>query len=208
MEHSFFRNWTLFFIFFGIGAISGGAGHTFINYTGLAGKVPAWAFAILSVHFIEIAMLSAHRNDVFHIFFRRISFIKLFAVSITLGLILIFSNPFRTVEYSILLVIINTLVGVVITTGVLGSYYRRTGIAEDFRHLVTGVIIMLPSSLVFLLDLNLFRWFDKNDLSHVILAVGISFFYKGIQNIISTGISFETADLKLSAIRQFSKRRR
>jgi len=197
----FFKNWRYFFYAFGVGAIAGGAGHMLITYTGLAGKIPAWIMGIIAVHFIELAMLSAHQKESFTLYFRKISNIKLYVVLFSLSLILIFSNRVRTVEFSILLVIINTLVGVVMTTGVLGAAYRRSGLSDSFRHLVTGVIIMLPSSLVFILDINLHRWFDKNDLSHLILGIGIYFFYKGVRELDLTESITSSRVLRTEAVK-------
>jgi hypothetical protein len=39
---------------------------------------------------------------------------------------------------------------------------------------------MLPSAVFFFFKINLHPWFDKNDFSHVLFAIGISFFYRGI----------------------------
>jgi hypothetical protein len=40
---------------------------------------------------------------------------------------------------------------------------------------------MVPSAIIFLAKINPHPWFDKNDLSHVLLTIGIIYFYKGVQ---------------------------
>jgi hypothetical protein len=42
---------------------------------------------------------------------------------------------------------------------------------------------MLPASAIFLMKINLHQWFDKNDLSHVLMSAGIIYFYIGIAKI-------------------------
>jgi hypothetical protein len=70
--------------------------------------------------------------------------------------------------------------GVTFSAGFLGLHYYKVGLSSHFIFFLIGVLVMIPSSAVFLFEINLFRWFDRNDLSHLILAIGISFFYAGI----------------------------
>ena len=42
---------------------------------------------------------------------------------------------------------------------------------------------MLPSFFIFLLKINPIQWFDKNDLSHIIIIAGNCFFYLGLQRL-------------------------
>ena len=82
-----------------------------------------------------------------------------------------------------LAVILNSFIGVSLSAGLLGNYYYRLGYSAYFRYFVTGFLIMVPASAVFLFEVNLHRWFDRNDLSHVILGIGITYFYFGVLNI-------------------------
>jgi len=178
--HMFFRNWQLFLFLFGVGTILGGIGHAFYNYLDLGGKIPAWLFAIVSVYFIESSMFSIHPDKAFANRLSLLSSLKLVLMLLMLIVILVFATPANKISLSILLVILNSLMGVTFSAGFLGLHYYRIGLSSHFSFFFTGVLIMIPSSAVFLLEVNLFRWFDRNDLSHLILAVGISFFYLGI----------------------------
>ena len=40
---------------------------------------------------------------------------------------------------------------------------------------------MLPSAFVFLFKLNLHKWLNKDDLSHLLILTGIIFFYSTLQ---------------------------
>lgn len=178
--HMFFRNWQLFLLLFGVGTILGGIGHAFYNYLDLGGKIPAWLFAIVSVYFIESSMLSIHPDQKFAGKLSLLSSGKLVLMLLLLGAILVFAAPGNKISFSILLVILNSLMGVTLSAGYLGLHYYRIGLSSHFIYFFIGVLIMIPSSAVFLFEINLLRWFDKNDLSHLILAIGISFFYVGV----------------------------
>lgn len=176
----FFRNWQLFLLLFGVGTILGGIGHAFYNYLDLGGKIPAWLFAIVSVYFIETSMLSVHPNKKLAARLSLFSSVKLIMMLLLLGAVLIFAAPANKINLSILLVILNSLMGVTLSAGFLGFHYYRIGLSSHYIFFFIGVLIMIPSSAVFLFEVNLLRWFDRNDLSHLILAIGISFFYVGV----------------------------
>ena len=179
----FFQNWKKFLFIFGAGAIFGGIGHAFYNYFGILGKTPAWILSIIAVYFIERSMVSIHPREVFSIWLRKFSLLKLIFISASLFLIIIFGDPVLKERNSILLVIINSLISVTLSAGVLSLHYYRKGLSDHFLLLATGVLIMIPSAGVFILDVNLFQWFDKNDISHVLLGTGIAFFYIGLSRL-------------------------
>ena len=74
----------------------------------------------------------------------------------------------------------NTMLAVVLIAGFLGNYYSKK-IGIEFKYFVFGVLVLLPSAFVFLFKINLHPWFDKNDLSHVLMFIGIIYFYLGVK---------------------------
>lgn len=176
----FFTYWKRFLILFGIGAFLGGIGHTFYNYFGLPGKTPAWFLGIISVYFIEMSMVSIHPNKKIIHKLTMLSSFKLILVLSTMLLVVFYAFPESKEYYCMLIVIFNSLLGVVLSTGILGYYYYRLGMSQHYGFMVIGVLIMIPSSAVFIFDVNIHQWFDKNDLSHLILGIGIAFFYAGL----------------------------
>jgi hypothetical protein len=64
---------------------------------------------------------------------------------------------------------------------------------KAFKWLIFGVAVMLPSAAIFLMKINLFQWFDKGDLSHVFMTVGIGLYYVGLQKINTEGKPFDLA---------------
>ena len=178
--HPFFRSWAWFMSLFGLAAIFGGLGHAFANYWGVPGKIPAWILSTVSVYYIEYAMISALQNKKWYKLLSTISLIKMIVILLLIILIAILAPRDNKIDLCILVVIINSLAGVSLSAGVLGWSYYRMGFSRHFKRIMGGVLIIIPSSAVFLLDFNLFQWFDKNDLSHLILLLGITAFYQAV----------------------------
>lgn len=178
-NEAFYTYWKWFFYLFGVGAIAGGFGHTFYNYLGVAGKFPSWLLGPTSVYCLEQAMIAIHPDE------KKLDRIKLAS---TLKLILVLTIFFvvcgvapiqEKPSLAFLPIAINTIVGVSLTAGLLGLRYYKI-ISKKFKFFYLGVLIMIPSAFVFLLKINLHQWFDKNDLSHVLLTAGIIYFYFGV----------------------------
>jgi hypothetical protein len=157
--------------------ILGGFGHLFYNYTGNFGKNPAWILGIISVFFIEQAMVVIYPRKSGSVILSRIFGGKLLIVLLLFIAIQVFAPSSERTGLSMVLVIVNSLTGVILSTGILSLYYYRKAFSNYFLWMFIGVLIMLPSAAVHLLDIHPARWFDKNDLNHVILGIGISLFY-------------------------------
>src|SRR5574343_52574 len=123
----FSHYWFLFFFVYGISSFVGGLGHALFYYFGVPGKFFTWITGILSIYFIERA-----------------------------------------------------IIGVILSAGILGYRFSKS-IHIDFKYFYYGVLIMVPSAVIFLAKINPHPWFDKNDLSHVLLTIGIIYFYIGIE---------------------------
>lgn len=179
-DHTFYKNWKRFLLLFGIATILGGFGHAFINYFGIFGKIPAWILGVIAVHFIETSMISVIPSSRWYKTLSIVSYGKLILALLVILGVLILYPPMQKGQLSMIIVIANTFFGVFFFAGVLGYQYFVKGFSQFFNRMVTGVFILIPSSAVFLFEINLFRWFDKNDLSHMILGIGITFFYHGV----------------------------
>ncbi len=178
-ELPFYKNWKLFFILFGIGAFVGGIGHTFYNQLGIVGKIPSWISGPLAIFFLEKAMISLYWNKNTVRLLNQISIIKLVVVFLVFLYLLIFADKTHNPNLPFLPVAINTIVGVSSAAGILGFKYTER-ISVKFKYFWLGVLVMLPTAFIFLLKINLHQWFDKNDFSHILLMIGITYFYLGI----------------------------
>ena len=179
-QHSFLKYWHYFFLIFGIGAFCGGLAHSLFEYTGPQGKFPTWISAILCAYFIEKAMIKSVGNLNKNNILGKIAFTKM--ILIFLIVITVISTKAYQEEHTIgfIPIAINTLIGVFISVAFFSFYNIKRGYKE-FKYLFIGVLIMLPSFFIFLLKINPFPWFDKSDLSHVLILFGNYFFYLGIK---------------------------
>jgi predicted membrane channel-forming protein YqfA (hemolysin III family) len=184
-KSEFEKWWIAFFILYGISAFLGAFGHGFYHYFGALGKVPNWLTGIPIVYFIELAMISLIED------LKRKKTLKFLALSKMVVVYVIFAWICYTVpinekpQIPFLPIAFNTILGVLLSAGVLGyQFYKKE---KSFKHIVTGVIIMVPSAFVFLIKINPAQWFDKNDLSHLLLTAGIIFFYLGIVKVKKSG---------------------
>jgi hypothetical protein len=188
-KHPFYTYWTWFFIVFGIGAFYGGLAHGFYNYWGYFGKIPTWFAGPVSVYALEQAMISCHPSPKKLNLLKGISFWKLVLVLAIWGLVLAFAPLHEKPQLGFLPIAINTILGVSATAGGLGWYYYKKGISIYYKYFALGVLVMLPSAFVFLMKINLHPWFDKNDLSHVLMAAGIIYFFIGIIRMHKAGLN-------------------
>ncbi|NOQ74409.1 MAG: hypothetical protein GQ574_20535 [Crocinitomix sp.] len=175
--------WIWFFIVFGVGAFIGGLGHTFFMHWGVPGKIPSWLLGPLSIFLLEQGMISAHPDIRKLTLYKLLSFWKMILVYIAFGIVLYMAPEAKKSTLPFLPIAINTIVGVILTAGLLGNYYSKK-IAIEFKYFVFGVLILLPTAFIFLFKINLHQWFDKNDLSHILMMIGIYYFYLGTKKTI------------------------
>lgn len=185
-ELSFFRFWALFFVIFGLGSILGGIGHTFYNYLGTVGKIPSWVSGPIAVYFAERAMISLHWKDDLKKKLYQIFNVKLGVVYALFLVLLLTNKNIDKPNLPFLPIAINTIVGMITTVGVLGFKYTER-LSAKFKYFWLGVMIMFPSAIIFLFKINVHQWFDKNDFSHVLLTIGIIYWYLGVTKL-SEGI--------------------
>ena len=190
-QHSFLKYWHYFFLIFGIGAFCGGLAHSLFEYTGPQGKFPTWISAILCAYFIEKAMIKSVGNLNKNNILGKIAFTKM--ILIFLIVITVISTKAYQEEHTIgfIPIAINTLIGVFISVAFFSFYNLKRGYKE-FKYLFIGVLIMLPTFFIFLLKINLYPWFDKSDLSHIIIIVGNYYYYLGIKKLDYTRLPFKT----------------
>ena len=177
----FTKYWYYFFLTFGFGALLGSMGHGLFHYLGPQGKFPSWISGILSTYFIEKAMIKSYERHNKNNVLGKIAFFKMIAVFL-LVITVISSAAFdKNHTIGFLPVTINTIIGVFISVSVISGANIKN--QSGFKWLIFGVIVLLPSAVIFLMKINLVQWFDKGDLSHVFMTIGICLYYFGITKI-------------------------
>ena len=172
----FFNLWRWFFIVFGIGFLVGGFGHLFFNYYGVPGKYGAWYLGILSNIFLERAMVSIHPSERFRRIANPITLIKL-VLSLT-GLTWSISyfdlnaDPAKGMWFPMF----SSVVGVLFCHVYLGIVYAKR-ISPVFRYLWISFIVTVPSVIILSLKISPAQWYDKNDLAHSFMILGMFFYF-------------------------------
>jgi hypothetical protein len=168
-ETNFQKNWKMFFLFFGISTFFSGFGHMFFYYTGVYGKYPTWTLGLISAFYAGKAMISLNViNSKLYKVLIRFLYVK-FIVFIALALSL----------QSFVFVMADATISYLFFCMGFGIYYWRKGL-KSFKYTIYAVLFLIPSIFIFTLQLNPHLWFNKEDLSHVLMATTIIFFYFGV----------------------------
>lgn len=178
---AFLRNWNQFYLWFGITFLLGGFGHLFYNYTEILGKIPSWLLGLLPPYFIEQAMLSIYPIVEKRKIFKKLSLIKL-VVFIVLEILVISLFDLRSApEKGMIIPTLSSTIGLVVCLGILGVNYQRK-IHPSFKYLWYAVIVLLLSAIPQSLKINISQYWDRNDLSHLLLILTLFLYAQTIKN--------------------------
>lgn len=165
-----------FFLFMGLATATGGIlGHGLLYLTGQVGKLPGWYISMLSIAFIERAAIQ-HSKPLMHNYWGNF-FSILNYVEVAVFLILAFITlNFRFVEahatYGLF---------VIVFCFELYTYYKKKD--NGSKYMFVGTVLAAAAALTHTFKLSLHEWFNYNDVSHVIMATGIYFYYLGAINL-------------------------
>lgn len=157
--------WSLFYLTFAISTFFGALGHAFFQYFDVIGKFPCWITGAIANGFAAMGML--HFKGFSEP--KKNSFAIVWIKSLTLLIVALITKKF-------VFVAIDAILTYIIYTGVYGYILFKRG-ALSVKWMVIGVLVLLPSAFVFLLKLNIHRWLNKDDLSHLLMLGGIICFY-------------------------------
>lgn len=169
VEHNFQKNWRWFFLFFGISTFLGGLSHTFFYYTGFYGKISSWIFNFIATFFVGKAMIEIGWIDGK----LRKRLLRLLAlITVVLFYLTVLFQSFTFVIVDTAIVYFPLCFG-------YGIYALKNNIVA-MKYIVIGVCVLIPSALIFILKINPFLWYNKNDLSHTLIIISLFFFYFGV----------------------------
>lgn len=177
----YFIYWKWFFIVFGTGFFIGGLAHLFFNYWGIPGKYTSWYSGIIASFLVEYAMISIHPIQKIKTILKKVIWIKLTLALVIETLIFIKLDLNTTPALGLIVPTVNSVIGLGLTLGILGYYYQKK-IDSSFKYLWISTLILIPSALFQSLKINFHQWFDKNDVSHILLIIGLILYYISIRN--------------------------
>lgn len=181
-NHVFYRNWRLFFIFFGFTFFFGGLSHLLFHYFGINGKFLSWYLGIFAPYFIEQAMLSIFPDENKRKLFRLLSICKLILFLVIELYVMLFVDLSNAPEKGLLIPSLATATGLILGMGVLGIYYQRI-YHQAFKYLVWSVLILFISTIPQMFKINIYPLFDRNDLSHFLLIVTLFFYFQCLKQV-------------------------
>lgn len=175
----FFKYWMVFFIIFGFSFGFGGLGHVFFNYWGVTGKYAGWCLSIVSIHFMERAMLSlyTHRLQSFLVL---LSKLKLFLFLSLEVLVFTFLDLDTNPQLGLVVPSINTAIGFVFCLGFLARTLAKN-IKPAFNYFFLSIFILIPGGVIQAMKIGIVPWFDRNDISHLLLLFTILIHWKGVK---------------------------
>lgn len=169
IENNFQKHWKMFYLLFGLSTFFSGFGHVFFNYLSFYGKFPTWILGLASAFHAGKAMISL--NVISPKLFKgltRFLYIKFFIFAI-----------FAVYLKSFVFVMADATITYLFFCMGFGIYYWRKGL-NSFKYTVYAVLILIPSIFIFTLQINPHLWFNKEDLSHILMTTTIIFFYFGV----------------------------
>lgn len=177
----FITYWSRFFLIFSISFIIGGFGHVFFNYTHAAGRIPSWYLGLMTPFWIEQAMILLWAQPKIRKLLQQISIIKIifFLVGLTVYVLVNFDSISLTT--GMIFPTYNAIIGLGSSLGILAVIYQQR-VSQNFRYFWYGALSFFPSAIIQGIKFNLYPWFDRNDLSHLLLLIGLFFYYKGIKS--------------------------
>jgi len=176
----FFKLWNWFYIIFGISFFTGGLGHIFFNQWGISGKYGSWMLGILAVALIEVAMVSIYPVIQNRELFQKIIFVKMLLAFSAEILVINFIDLNAEPARGMIVPTINSAIGLGTALGAMGYYYQKN-IHDSFRYLTVSALVLLPSTAIQALKINPHPWFDRNDLSHLLLIAGCFLYLRSIK---------------------------
>lgn len=177
----FVTYWSRFFLIFAISFIIGGFGHVFSNYTHAGGRIPSWYLGLITPFWIEQAMILLWPHPNTRKLFKQISIIKtiFFLLGLTVYVLVNFDSISLTT--GMIFPTYNAIIGLGSSLGILAVIYQQR-VSQNFRYFWFGALSFFPSAIIQGIKFNLYPWFDRNDLSHLLLLIGLFFYYKGIKS--------------------------
>ncbi|MCE3296966.1 MAG: hypothetical protein K0R65_2680 [Crocinitomicaceae bacterium] len=161
----------MFYLVLGISMIFGGLGHLLFQYFGLYGKIPSWILGTLAGYYIGKGVLYYWKDHPSYRFFNIFLVVK----SIVL---LILSLVFLKFIY----VAVDVIITYIMYSGYIAfRLWMKNKI--EMRFFVYGIIILFPSMFIFLMNINLHRYLNRDDLSHVLMLACIILFYEGVKRL-------------------------
>jgi hypothetical protein len=165
------RSFKQFYLWLGISTFFGGLGHLFFHYFGIYGKFPCWITGVAASLFIGKGILFYWKDKPYYQTWNIFLWLKSFAML----LLSLWSHQF-------IFVAIDAILTYILYSGYL-SWKLWKSEKNEMRFFVYGMAVLMPSGFIFLLNINLHRYLNRDDLSHLFMLSCVIIFYLGIKKL-------------------------
>ncbi|GIV26398.1 MAG: hypothetical protein KatS3mg027_0212 [Bacteroidia bacterium] len=175
----FFRR---YFLLMGLATLYGGIiGHGFIQYLSFSWKLPGWLLSMVSMNFLERAM---------------IEYLKQF-ISVKWGKILTIWNLMELMFFSFITIYaqeffyveVHAAYGLLCIVLPISAYLYRKQKDETSKYFLMATFVMMVTSIIFKNKISIDIWFNYNDIAHVLMAITGWLFYEGIKKSCNSNFS-------------------
>lgn len=160
-----------FYLVLGVSMIFGGLGHLFFKYLGFYGKYPSWILGTLAGYYVARGLLYYWERNKSYPFFKYFLIFKSSALLLA-----------TLISLKFLFIAIDVSITYIVYAGYI-AYRLWTKDRIEMKFFVYGVLVLFPSLIIYALKIDLHRYFNREDLSHVFMLACIMFFYTGIRRI-------------------------
>lgn len=161
--------WKWFFLFMGISAFVGGFAHFLSFYAEYPLKITSWSIIALAMYTAEMGTAELVQNKQLKRFIEILAPIKL--VLIVVITTWLFDFTYIKMGTTI------GMIGIVLSIHLM-NWINTKGTYNNW--IIAAVLWMLLPAVVHGFDINLHKWFNKDDFSHVLLIGTFLFFFKGV----------------------------
>ncbi|MDH5475432.1 MAG: hypothetical protein OEX22_07065 [Cyclobacteriaceae bacterium] len=155
--------------------LGGVIGHAFLYAFSFGWKLPGWLTSMFSIALIERAVIEKAKPIISARLGKFFTWLNL--VELTLFVVLTFSTlNFFYVE-------VHSAYGLLVVTASFSLYTYAKTKNKGSKYFIVGVGFCAISALFFMNEWSLHIWFNYLDISHVLLAIAATFFYKGAMKI-------------------------
>jgi len=160
--------WKWFFISYGFAGLTSAFSHGLFLYLGWGSKIPSWGFGVMSLVFMEFAMLTLVEQPRLKRILQSLSLLK---AALILGLAFSF--------WSFLPVAINSVVTLLLLVAPFSFNQSRKGMVGT-SWIGAGILFLIPAAILYLGKINPHIWLNKDDISHLLMAGSLFFFLQGV----------------------------
>ena len=125
-------------------------------------------------------MISIFPNQSWHKKLQTISIIKMILAFFAATYVFATVDLKVDVSKGLIVPALNSAVGLVFAVGVLGIYYQKK-IDSSFKFFWMSIVVLIPTAIVQIMKININQYFDRNDISHILLLTSLIFYYIGLK---------------------------